>query len=731
MIAALILCALAVLAINNRIFTFISGFDPMTYIRIARGILSDGLAGVHVFDGSGMTAPGFPLILAAAIGLFGPFAPYWVNPLIALALLPLLASVLVRAGVPVRQAAVAVPASLLLLISGYHLNAHFLLYPFRELSAFAVSLAGIWLLLAAGNRDTVGWKRASLATAAGVCAMATACIREPSVIGLAGVLVWVLASRNAWRAKAAVLACFLAPFAAALIAYLALTPGHAPNAQWAKWIGQISQLGFASMFSRFADIEPTVRGWLFQEMGWFWSAMTILGAWSLRRNPRALAAFLIPAALLYLFYAFTEAHRRYLLSSLLFAAPVAGCGVGWIAEAAAARLRSGRRWVAAIPHMAAIAGVSVAMVIAIVKLVPAGPRVKKPQIEAAVAAVARATGAAGHANRPSMFMTPCARYAGDLVSSFSAVKTEDINKADTSRLASKPALVLAALNREALFRGGYKAYLGLSAEAIAAHFADLMPANGPDIPSSSFVLGHGFYGVFRTKPWTATNTVCRLELRPASNNAHVVWLDLRSCAFPAAKSVSIPCPDGTVTATVSGRGLQPVFLPASVATGQVALAVSADGPIPAEISAAVQTGDEPAHFGLAAQRSPSVHDWFKRPFRKTSLGDKYAAMFDEDGGRMEIPMPAAGASLDVTISMDVSDSGRSDTAASFKVMHDSAQVAELNFVPGPEESKHSFSMTNVKPGSPLTIDLVSTTPDNRTVWRILHMAIDIRPAGTR
>lgn len=739
MATAVILCSAAILAINNRIFSLISGFDPMIYIRIARSMLADGITPSSLLEGGSLTAPGFPLILAAVIKIFGPTAPYWINPLIALALLPLLAIVLVRAGVPARQAAIALPAALLLLFSGYRLNAHFLLYPFRELSAFAVSLAGVWMLFAAARNDSAFRRSLILAAGAGVCAMATALIREPTVLGIAGAVVWYAASRRPWKTKGAVLACFLAPFVLAILAYLALARGHAPNAQWAKWIGEIAQSGGAAMFSRFATIEPTVRWWFIQEMGWFWSAMLLAGMWSLRRTPRAVVTFMLPAVLLHLFYSFTEAHRRYLLSSLLYVAPVAGCGLGWIAEAVAARLPDRKRWVPAIPHALAIGVVAAFMVAATVKLTPAGPRVKWPQIEKAMLTLSRAADeqASTFANpgrlrrdQVTILTTPCSRYGGDFVSSFSNARAADISNIGKSRLMHESWLVLAAVNSEAMFRGGYRAYFGVSADAIAAHYADLEPACGSDLKASSFGLGHGLYTIYRTRPLAGTNSVCAVTLATDSTNINVVWLDFRHNDPAPDTVVAVAGTDNTAEipfATVKAHGWQPVILPPLPPTNRVVLRMAASGPIPTNIAAGVQTGEGTAQFTLTTQRSPSTHDWLKRPFRTMAYTDDYAALMDEDGGRIEIPMPAAQTDLTVHLTLVVAGSRKSTTSSSFQVSHDSTVVGTMDLHAGQGEQSFTFRIGGVKASRVLAVDIRSTTPDSRSVWRIRMVGLRIQP----
>ena len=79
-----------------RIQTYVTGQDPMTYIRLARQILRGPSDPVALREALGFVAPGYPLTLAAVMGLFVVWAAYWVNLVFALLFVFVLWKLMVR-----------------------------------------------------------------------------------------------------------------------------------------------------------------------------------------------------------------------------------------------------------------------------------------------------------------------------------------------------------------------------------------------------------------------------------------------------------------------------------------------------------------------------------------------------------------------------------------------------------------------------------------------------------
>ena len=58
----------------SRVHTYATGQDPRTYLLLAKGMLAGG-GGVH----PGLVAPGWPLVLAGVMRVFGVHAAFWTN----------------------------------------------------------------------------------------------------------------------------------------------------------------------------------------------------------------------------------------------------------------------------------------------------------------------------------------------------------------------------------------------------------------------------------------------------------------------------------------------------------------------------------------------------------------------------------------------------------------------------------------------------------------------------
>lgn len=723
---AVILAMLAVLAVNNRIFTYVSGQDPMTYVRAANDIVRNGWSGAWPIGG-GMTAPGYPLLLAAAVAAFGPMAPYWVNVSLALLLMPLTLALLIRLGLSPRASAVALFSSVLILVSGYSMNAAFLLYPFRELPAVFFTVVGTLLFVVGCDAGDSGRRRALFCFSAGICALLTAAIREPSILGFTGVAVWCLGSRSEFRRKAIALGSFATPLVLAFLVWLLFARGAAPNHQWDYWLAQAREAGPHAFADRWATIEPQMRYWLFEELGLFWTAMAALGLWALRQQPRALLTFLVPFALLYLFYGFIEAHRRYLLSSLVFLAPMAGYGLAWIIETVTTRLPTVRPALLAAPPAAALLGVACALVPVAMDLQPTGPRVKAPQIDRFRQVIGQAV-----TNGEEVLLSPYCRYAADAIQSFSDLHPRSPLNIKPGRLAGVSFAVLTPLNEQARFRGLYVPYSGPDASAIVNYFADLDPVRDSSGMALTLTLGHGLYGIHRSRPWSTTRVDQMLDLGHNTGRVNVVWMDFRNSDPSVSRNVSIANPaDGSETfvATVAGRGLQPILVPAGVSSGVVHLRIRSSSPVPRDVPLTLQTGNGTAGFSLDEKRSLSVHKWLKTPFRTTSFGDKYAAVLTGDGGRIEIPMPAADSNLGVAMAFHISTSSRDRQPAVFEFVRD-GQVAGRLCLATDGGNWHGVNFDNVRPGGPLCFDIRPVTANHNATWRIHRVLIAIHPFTT-
>ncbi len=130
----LLVCMVFVTCVQIRVVTYVCGNDPMLYQRAARVILQPELYGMTALrEALTFVAPGYTLLLAMTIRLFGDLAPYWLNFGLLLISLPLM-WIVFRALTGSDQAAgLIIMLAMPVLFGGHELSAPFLLYPFREM----------------------------------------------------------------------------------------------------------------------------------------------------------------------------------------------------------------------------------------------------------------------------------------------------------------------------------------------------------------------------------------------------------------------------------------------------------------------------------------------------------------------------------------------------------------------------------------------------------------------
>ncbi|MBU1909601.1 MAG: hypothetical protein KJ726_06120 [Verrucomicrobia bacterium] len=176
LLAACAASAAVVLWFHLRILTYVTAQDPFLYIRLARKLVAASFSPAEIVGVFAWMMPGYPLLLAAAIRLAGPFAPYWVNLPFTIGLfmlIALLARRLYADGLPLVAMTLY---AVWIILGGHGLNPHFLLYPFRESPMLFFCLLGFLLILVAREKGRVtGY------VLAGLSFLLAGAIREPAL----------------------------------------------------------------------------------------------------------------------------------------------------------------------------------------------------------------------------------------------------------------------------------------------------------------------------------------------------------------------------------------------------------------------------------------------------------------------------------------------------------------------------------------------------------------------
>ncbi len=148
---ALLLVVILLTVLMLQILAYVVPHDAGGYVISARSILRAPQASRAMKRALTHTSPLYPFMLVGAIKIFGLFAPYWLNFVLALGFFAILRMLLKRFLKDSSAEAVVLVTTLFVLIVGFPGNAHFLLYPFRELPSFFFVLLGMLLIMAGGS----------------------------------------------------------------------------------------------------------------------------------------------------------------------------------------------------------------------------------------------------------------------------------------------------------------------------------------------------------------------------------------------------------------------------------------------------------------------------------------------------------------------------------------------------------------------------------------------------
>ena len=450
----LLLLVLGTLAGYLRIHTYATGQDPRTFLMLANGILT----GRETVD-AGFVAPGWPLVLAGVIKLFGLYAAFWTNVPLFVLLVWTVQRLAEELTGSFRRGVVVAAGSAFLLLGGTPINPHFLLWVFRQTPVYlTAALAWLCLVRAVARQAegrtgrALGWLSGTLAfLAAGVL------VRETGLLMVPPMGLYLLAVGLGWAGPAGMarqparVRWFLFALCAGLGA-VALCAGA-----WIVWrlrlpvlTGQAASLvGFLPYLVQRPPLEwpmMTMLAWIPKEFGWIGAVCLVIGiAEACRFRPYRdfLFVFLLPALAYLAFDGFIKFHLRFLLSTLFFLAPLVLLGAmaagtwiwqafdrraarkGW-PEAGRERIRSAIRpsvWVALL-----LWGV-----VSVWSIKPWGPLVSRADVERALEVLAPL-----HDPARPLLVDGRARYLTDVVEVFTDWPLEKVQIESLSNFEGDP-----------------------------------------------------------------------------------------------------------------------------------------------------------------------------------------------------------------------------------------------------------------------------------------------------
>ena len=541
---------------HHEAMTYVCGNDPMLYMRAARVVLHPDIYGREaLIDALSFVAPGFPLLLAACMAVFGDLSAYWVNLVLLIVTAPVMWLLFHRIMRSPQAASISVLGWLMIVMGGHHLSVPHMMYPFRETSRLLCVLL-CYLLLFHGASTSRRWSLIG-----GGALLVLACgIREPSVLILPGALLGLGLLKQGRVERFRACAWTLLPFgvAAAVGLVVAMSLGIVGSAQMsaASYL-----LNHDVARERILQMLP----WFPAQSGWIGLGLIVIGIGrSARRAPVMLAWFLLPALLFFVFYAYMQMHTRYFLTTMVFLAPFAGYGADGLITLVLSRISGNvtraRAQLASVIICFAIAGVSLANVTR--HLNPWGPDVSRAEIHAWQNRVsALAPGADG---RVRIVLEQRCRYLEDVLLGYTDAELMDPKAIDQWGENWAPAHYFKPLDRGALYATPqWLEHLQVFAHRSIASRHDLLPL-ATEHDAASIALGHGHFEQMEVRPWTIGPHLFSFSVPPEGDA--LLWVDLGVAEAAPSATVTLFSEDGAVALEhdIAGSGFSLVHIPAGL-----------------------------------------------------------------------------------------------------------------------------------------------------------------------
>ena len=619
--------ALCVLAVYLRIHTYTTGQDPRTFLLIAK-VFAGGTAPVD----TRLVVPGWPLALSAVIRLFGIHAAFWTNvPLFVLLVWTVRALAEEVTGRPRRSMVVAAGAALMLL-GGYALNPHFLLWAFRQTPMYLTGMLSMLCLARAVRRQAAGRLPAAFGwlAGAGLSAAAGVLVRETGVLMLPAMGLYLLANALGWAGPSAgadkparhrwFLVGLLAAAAVAAVA-AGLAAVFLFNVRLASRQGGFLVQQLPWILERPIRFSPWVGMLkaLPDEFGWPGVLCLLAGIGSsLRRRHREFFfVFFLPALAYWGFDgALQRFHRRFFLSTLVFLAPLAMHGACSLLEEAWRIVRAQSAHFRAPSRRKAWIALSCAMALWFLRVwahvQPWGPRTSRADVDRALAALSPWVGP----DRP-LLVDWRSRYLTDLLEVFTDWSEEVVGPKTAASCVRTPELAFARpLDGNAVCDGSV--VQGIPADSILDTNVRLEEVPG----ASVFQLGDAAFRLERVLPWVRCRVANPVPPPPEARlfpPPPATLLRVQAHAGAATNAIRV----SLLGRQIAGRlhpGYNLLGVPRSVAdavreAGGGELVFEADSPIPEDFSPAWLDPEALVEMVFGPLYQPSFDHYLSDEFR--------------------------------------------------------------------------------------------------------------------
>jgi hypothetical protein len=610
-----------------------------------------------------------------------------------------------------RVAFWTVPLALWLLVRAYALNAHFMLYPFRETWCWLFMIAGWWLLVRGVTSRRYGvWLIAS------VCAqMLAVAIREPSIFGViglaAGCSVSRCVARRHWK-------WLLGPWMVAGVVLLCLAVVAGLPSQFHGWRGTVFGHAPGFVIRQSLYHMKVYLSWIPRDLGFLGLFLTGCGIWRTRKQPIFPVALLSTALLTLVFYSLFEDHKRYFLSVMIWIVPLAGAGAVQCVEWLAARLEQRMAGI----HKILFGMVGLLLVFGLVRSVGGLP-VWGPEVSRQQAHDIRQRFLRAGRSMDAVIADPRCRTLQEAVwtlTPYALVSDPAMAKRQIRRWGG--GLFVEARNGACYASREVVSYKGVEMRRVVEHYGDLSEPGCAPASDWDFRLGEGAFRIFRVTPYSSNTVEQVIALKPGRDT--ILWLDFGDAKYRGHERVELLDKQGAPLAQWSlarNGGLQPLYLPRDVLRRDAVLRITADYPIPLKPAFAAVRAGTFRYFQLGVERRISVCDWFEAPFSASGIERTYGVVAEE-GGVLALPPVCGRPALSPTVKLRYTMIRGEDQPLGVTVMAEGHPAQVFKEAPAVQHELE-FKVPGNESG-PLPVRILLESPNHaKLLWRVDAIAV--------
>ena len=592
----------------TNIFSAVTNQDPsLTYIPMARELLHRPLNGETFRMLTQWYAPGYTLLLALVIRLFGELAALWVNPVLAILLGVLWVKLAAKLSRQKLVGYMALSLAVFFFLRGDYANGYHLLYPFRDLPCLAFMILGCYGFLKSSEEHTQPWYSWLACLAGGLAIL----IREPSAIGFVPGLLWWFFDVKRKHLRPGT-QWFLFGVSVVLgimfIAYIGLLSTHR-GSQVEQWMYFLKTKTWLDIYLH-AQLQLAC---LHSAIGWLGWIGVAIGVVLLRRNRPAICFIILPAFLFFIFYLPYTPHRRYMIKILLYLSFPVAISIDWLVHWIAHRVPRYKDAVRYSLGCGVVLLLGVFTGLHVHAATPWGKRISLEHIQSLNTQLAPYS-----TNRFIAICDSRDRHLSGAMHCFSRVifnRNHDFVRALAEGVPIYYFEPLDSVNKTRL----HKDFFTLSATGLAEEAGQFVPVLEPaGVAPAKIDFAGAEYTLHKLQPWPTNRQAKSINIHTSKDR--IIWINLKSSNLAAEKVLTVrnaAAEEIWRWPAFTGNGFKGFYLPGTAHQGGWhEFSLTSSDRIPPEVFYANEPDDSFVWFSLGQDRESAVGEFFDKPFRK-------------------------------------------------------------------------------------------------------------------